>query len=149
MDKIIELLNSNTILVTALTLLITAFAKTIVKIFNMGVMFKSNLATKKDQKDFESEMKSDMRAYANQIQQITLQSCMKVIEKQFKDYSDIKTIASDMKALKAQMDAESKITLEKYSEVRNMGETVRTLSNKVQRLEYQDQSSTMERRKVE
>lgn len=72
---------------------------------------------------------------------------MNVISARMKDIEAANKAAVDMQIMKAEMDAELKKMDEKYEEMKQMTDTIRTLNNKVQRLEYgaQQQQSTVRR----
>lgn len=147
MDKIIEFFNSisDTLFVTIIGIMLMAFAKSITKIFKMGAMFKSEFATRQEQREFEEEIRRDMRGYASQIQQTVLTSTLRITEEKLKDIDEIRKSAIEIKALKLQIDNELKMINEKYDEVKAVGDEVRSLSQKVQRLEY-GEANSMQRR---
>ena len=137
MNTIIELLNSSTVLTTVVGLLVVAFAKSIVKIFQMGVYFKAELASKQELRDFENEMRRDMRSYCIQIQKTVTEAAMTIINNKLKDIEDSRNVAIEMRVLKAELDAELKNVIERSEEVRASADTLRTLANKVSHLEYE------------
>lgn len=146
MDKFIEILNSSTVLTAVVSLLVIAFAKTIISIFRLGVTFKSNLASRSELREFEAEMRKDMRGYATQIQKSVTDACMRVIDAKLKDVEGVQETAAEIKVLKAELEAEIKHALEKYDEIKSIGDSVRSLSNKVTRMEYKDSTSNTARR---
>ena len=146
MDKVIEILNSSTVLTAVVSLLVIAFAKTIISIFRLGVTFKSNLASRSELREFEAEMRKDMRGYATQIQKSVTDACMRVIDAKLKDVEGVQETATEIKLLKAELEAEIKHALEKYDEIKSVGDSVRALSNKVTRMEYKDSTTNTSRR---
>ena len=72
------------------------------------------------------------------------------INNKLKDIEDSKQVATDMRILKAEIDAELKNVIERSEEVRAAADTMRTLANKVSHIEYQitadKQKSSNERR---
>ena len=151
MNTFIELLNSSTVLTATVGILITAFAKAIIKIFQMGVYFKAELASKQELRDFENSMRKDMRSYCIQIQKTVTDAVMVIINNKLKDIDDSREIASEMKVLRAEIEAELKNVIERSEEVRGTADTIRTMANKVSHLEYQvdvinQQKSLTERR---
>lgn len=146
MDKIIELLSSRSVVVTIVSIMIIAFAKSIISIFNMGVRFKSNLVTRAELNNFETEIRRDMRSYATQIQKAVTDACIRVIDSKLKDIEGAQDAVVEMKVLKTELEAEIKHTLEKYDEIKSVADSVRSLSNKVTKLEYKDSTLTSERR---
>ena len=148
MEGFLSFLNSYSVMITIAGVMIIAFARSIIRIFKMGVTFKTELATKEELKEFEAEMRKDMRGYCIQIQTAVTDAALRVIQEKLKDIEGTKKAAEDMRVMKAQMEAEMKTTLEKYEEIKGLADNVRTLSNKVQRLEYTSgASNTMDRRK--
>lgn len=146
MDKILDFLNSWSVLAVVIGLVMIGFSKAIISIFRMGVTFKSNLASKKELRDFETEIRADMRGYSTQIQKAVTEVCMRVISEKLKNIEDVNKSAEEIKILKAEMEVEIKHALEKMDEVKGIGESVRTLGNKVSRMEYQNSNLPNERR---
>ena len=136
MDGFLEFLNSYSVMITIAGIMIIAFARSIIRIFRMGVTFKTELATKDEMREFEAEMRRDMRGYCIQIQKVVTDAAMNVINNKLKDIEDVKHAAEDMRVMKAQIEAEIKVALEKYDEMKAVSDNVRVLTNKVQRLEY-------------
>ena len=141
MDAIFNLLNSYSVILVIATIMITAFARCITKIFRMGVDFKSDLATRTEQREFEEEMRRDMRGYASQIQKSVSESLMLVLNNKLKDIDAAKTAAEDIKITKAQIDLQVKTLQEKTDSVKAVADEVRNLNNRVQRLEYNNNNT--------
>ena len=118
------------------TVMVIAFARCITKIFRMGVDFKSDLATKSDQREFEEEIRRDMRGYASQIQKSVTESVMLVMNNRLKDIEDAKKAADEIRITKAEIDLQLKNLNEKTDSLKSVADEVRVLSNKMQRLEY-------------
>lgn len=151
MNLFIEFLNSNTVLTTVVGILIVAFAKAIIKIFQMGVYFKADLASKQELRQFENEMRRDMRSYCIQIQKTVTEAVMIIINNKLKDIEESREVATEMRVLRAEIEAELRNVIERSEEVRSAADTVRTLSNKVAHIEYEievakGQKSMSERR---
>lgn len=136
MEVIFDLLNSYSVILVVATLMITAFAKCITKIFRMGVDFKADIATKTEQREFEEEIRRDMRGYAVQIQKTVSDSMMTIINNRLKDIDNIKDIADNIKITNAEIDLKIKSLNEKTDNVKEVSDALRNLSNRVQRLEY-------------
>lgn len=145
METFIELLSSTSVTLTIAAILIIAFAKAIIKIFRMGVMYKADLASRKDLTEFEAEVRNDMRNYASQIQKAVTDSMMVLINERLKDIEDAKDAVETMKIMKVEMDSQIKIMLEKYEETRTISQEFRTMSNKIARLEYNDENKNERR----
>ena len=146
MDKILNFIESPSILITIVSLLIIAFAKTIISIFRMGVTFKSNLATKKELKDFETEIRKDIRMSVASMQKTVTDACMRIIDSKLADVEEIQQAAVDIKVLKAELEAEIKHIMEEYNEIKSIGDTVRKLSNTVSRMQYKTDTANNDRR---
>lgn len=136
-----DLLGNPTVIVTILGLLIIAFAKSIINIFKLGVAYKAEFATKEEQKIYEEEMKKDMRNYAKQIQETVMMACLRIIEKELVDVKNVKEIESNMIKLQAKMEAEIKVTMEKYDEIQNVADSIHQINNRVTKLEYSQQNT--------
>ena len=90
-------------------------------------------------------MRKDMRGYATQIQKSCTESVMNVVEREMKPMDDIKETADNMKIVKAQVDSSLKNIEEKYDEIKQIGDTVRVLNVKVNRLEYGKETASERR----
>lgn len=150
METILNLLNSYSMIIVIATIMVIAFAKCIIKIFRMGVTFKTDIVTREELADFESESRRDMRGYAVQIQKLVTDAAMKVIDNRLKDMDETKKAVVDMKVMKAELETEIKNASEKYDDIKTLSDTVRNLSQRIQRLEYNEQitSSQTDRRSV-
>lgn len=118
--------------------LVIAFAKAIVRIFRMGATFKGDMASKEDLSELRREVKGDMRAYATNIQKSVLDATMKVIDHRLANVDQFSETATQMKVLKVELEGEVKRVIEAADENKALGDTVRSLSNRVTRLEYGD-----------
>ena len=145
MNAILEFLNNSSIMMTIAGILIIAFAKSIIKIYKMGVTDKSHQVTREELIEFENQMRTDMRGYTGQIQKVVLEACLKVIDSKLKDIDDVKDAAVDMRIMKTELETEIKSALEKYDEIKSVSDSVRSLGNKVSRLEYNNENSTIRR----
>jgi hypothetical protein len=136
----------STFLIFASTTMFTIFAKTIITIYRFGVSFRSQFVTKNEQKQFEKEMVSDMKDYKDELLKVVLSASMETIRDKLKDVDTIQNTANDMKLLTKELDIKIKNAMEKVDEVRSMGENVRSLGKRLDRMEY-DQTTTEVRRK--
>lgn len=136
MDTIINLLNNPSVISLVIGFLIMGFAKSIIKIFNMGVMFKTNLATKKEQKDFEERIRQDLVNYKEEIQRTVLSICLRTIERELRNVDAINNTANELKVSAESVKAKMEDLDAKYDEFKEVATKVRTLSDKVQRLEF-------------
>lgn len=146
MDKFLDFLNSWSVLAVIIGLVMIGFSKAIISIFRMGVTFKSNLASKKELNDFEAEIRADMRGYTAQIQKAVTDVCVRIINEKLKGIDTVQSSVEEIKILKAEIEVEIKHAMEKFDEVKGVGDSVRALGNKVSRIEYQTSNSTGERR---
>lgn len=145
-ERLLELLNSTSVLTIVVGALIIAFAKAIIRIFRMGVNFATEMASKKELNEFSAEVKQDMRAYAQQIQRAVLESVMRVVDSRLQNVDNVNDTANDMKLLKIEIENEVKNAIERIDDVKSLSDTVRALSNKVSRLEFNGETRS-ERRK--
>ena len=118
-------------LITIITIMLIAFAKCITKIFRMGVKFNSDLATKDELRNFESEIRKDMRGYAVQIQEAVIKSVMIVVESKLKDLQEAKQAAVDIKVTKAELEAEIRSALSKFDDIKSVADGMRQLNMRV------------------
>lgn len=145
MQTFLDFLNSYSVMIMLAGIVIIAFAKSIIKIYKIGATDKAHQVTRDELTSFENQMRTDMRGYTGQIQKVVLEACLKVIDAKLKDIEDIKSASVDMKVMKAEMEAEIKTALEKYDEMKSVADSVRTLGNKVSRLEYNSENSNTRR----
>lgn len=146
MDKFLDFLNSWSVIAVVIGLVLIGFSKAVISTFRMGVTYKSNLASRSELKDFEAEMRKDMRSYATQIQKSVTDACMRVIDTKLRDVENVQETATEIKLLKNELELEIKHALEKYDEIKSVGDSVRALNNKVTRMEYKDSTSNVARR---
>lgn len=144
-DTLLELLNSTSVVITVVTFLIIGFARAITRIFRMGATWKTELATKEEQKDFEAEIRRDMRGYASQIQSTVLDACMRTIERELKNLDEFRNSVTEMRTMKIELQNEIKNAMEKYDEIKNISDNFRIMNNRLNRLEF-GEFNTGERR---
>ena len=133
------------ILVSALiffsTTMFTVFAKTIIHIFRMGALFRAEYATKDEQKNFEKEVKSDLRDYKDELLKVVMTASMEMIREKLSDIDNIQETANKIKITEKELELKIKLAMEKVDEIRGMSDNVRALNQKVDRIVYgQDQS---------
>lgn len=128
--------NQVAVIITISTLMMTLFAKTIIKVFRLGVTFKTHLATKEELRIFEEEIRRDLRSYKEELSTVVMTTAIQIINDKLKDIDNIRNVLSDIKSIKAVLDVEIKNAMSKVDEVHSLSDTVRILSNKVQRLEF-------------
>ena len=97
------ILSNTSVIITIATIMVIAFARSITKIFKMGVTFKADLATKTEQREFEAEIRRDMRGYAVQIQKSVQDSVMVTVNNRLKDIEDAKQAQQIFKSLKPKL----------------------------------------------
>jgi hypothetical protein len=135
-----------TLLILLATTMFTIFAKTIITIFKMGVLFKEELATKRDQLSFERKIVQDLRDYKDELMKVVMATSMNTINDKLKSVDDVQDLVSEMKTLEATLEIKVKNAMEKVDEVRGMAENVRILTNKVNRLEYGSDNQEVRRK---
>ena len=148
MEAFISILNalSGTLVATVSGVLIIAFAKSIIKIFNLGVTFKTNLATKEEQEEFEDKMRKEMLAWKEEIERTVLSIALRTIERELRNVDKISETATDIKITEENLKNKIADLEEKYTELKDAITTLNTLKNTVQRLEYTRDMSSGERR---
>lgn len=145
-ESILEILQSPTVITVIIGALVMGFAKTITRIFRMGATFKNNLVSRDELNRFEAEMRKDMRAYATQIQKAVMDATLKVIDNRLREYDNLTETVQEMKVLKVEIENEVEKIMERSKDVAALNDSVRSLSNKVSRLEYSSDTKTSERR---
>ena len=70
---------------------------------------------------------------------------MRIIEKELKPLDDVVAMSNEMKVTKQQIDSDLKLMNDKYDEIKQIGDTVRSLSTKVTRIEYGQEASNERR----
>jgi uncharacterized protein YPO0396 len=141
MDFLNNILGSDAFWFTVATLAFTIFMRSTITIFRMGATFKTEFATKKEQKEFEKQVISDLRDYKDELLKVVMAGAMEVIREKLKDVDTIQQTANEMKATEAKLEVQIKSAMEKVEEVRGMADNLRSLNAKVDRLQYgQDQS---------
>ena len=144
-DWVMGILSSAVGTTLSITAGLTVLWRAVLKVYNMGKTDKKSLVSKDEFKEFEDSMRKDMRGYATQIQKSCTESVMNVVEREMKPMDDIKETADNMKIVKAQVDSSLKNIEEKYDEIKQIGDTVRVLNVKVNRLEYGKETASERR----
>jgi methyl-accepting chemotaxis protein len=137
------------IAIAVASVLFTLFAKSIFTIVQKSMAMKDQMATKKEQREFEDSIRDELRSYKQELQDAVLNACMKVIDDRLKDIKDIQTTASSMTATKAIIEVELKQVMEKYDEIKNISDYVRNLGNDVNQLKYGKNASVISERRSE
>ena len=140
-----NILNNKAVIIFIITIALTVFSRMVIKIFRFGMTYKTELATKKEQQEFEEQIKKDMRSYKDEVTKNVMVTCMRVIDERLKDLDEVKEMSDDMKITKTKLEVQINNALEKYDEIKSLGENVRLLSNKVNRLEYGDKNEAVRR----
>lgn len=139
--------NSGMIFTLLLTLCLTFFSKMIISIFRMGVMFKSDLATKAELEAFKKEVRADMRAYKTELTEAVMSTCVKIIEERLKDITEVRNMATSMKATEARVSEQSKFISEKMADLNSVLDTVRRLNIRVENLSASNGNNNPVRRR--
>jgi len=135
-----------TILIILATMVFTIFAKVIINIFMMGVKFKADYATKRDQLRFESEMKEDLRAYRDELLNAVMVAAMEMIKEKFKEIDGIKDVATNIKIIEKELEVKIRMVMDKVDEIKSLSDNVRSLDKKVERLQYGSTNSEIRRK---
>lgn len=134
-------------LIAFATMMFTIFAKTIITIFKMGTLFRAEYATKRDQLDFEAQMRDDFKSYKDEILKVVMSAAMEMIREKLSEIKEIKDTAQNVKIIEKELEIKMQIIMEKVDETRALGDNIRSLNAKVDRLQYGQQSSGPVRRK--
>ena len=138
------------VLVTALVLMattmFTVFAKVIIGIFQLGVKFRQDYATKRDQLRFESEMRDMFKDYKEELLKTVMSAAMEMIREKLKEIKDIKDIAQTVKLIERELQIKMQNIMERVDETKSLADNIRALNAKVDRIQY-GQSQTDIRRK--
>lgn len=133
-----SILNNTTVIVTTISIAASILCKVAIKIFRFGVNYKSNFASVEQQKDFESEVKEELRAAKSEIQENVLKSTMRVIERETAPLKELRSIQEDVKATKLNIDMQLKNVDSKYEDLRKTSDSVRDLEKRMNTLQYGD-----------
>ena len=133
---ILSLLGSAPVIITIGTIALSIFVKTIIGIFRLGATFKTELVTKKEQREFENEMREDIKGYKLELQKSVMDACLKIVERELKPLENIKETEKRMDQIKTALDIQIKDILSKYDDVKEVADSVHSLALKVTRLEY-------------
>jgi biopolymer transport protein ExbB/TolQ len=138
------------ILVTSLVLMATTmftiFAKVIIGIFQLGVKFRQDYATKRDQLRFESEMRDMFKDYKEELLKTVMSAAMEMIREKLKEIKDIKDVAQTVKIIEKELQIKMQNMMDRIDETKALGDNIRALNAKVDRLQY-GQSAAPTRRK--
>jgi hypothetical protein len=140
------LLTSPAFWITMGSVAFTIFMRSTITIFRMGATFKTEFATKSEQKEFEKQIIKDLREYKDELLKVTMSASMEMIKEKLRDVDVIAQTAQDMKSTEARLEIQIKSAMEKVEEVRGMSDNLRSLNAKVERLEYGQSNSDIRRR---
>lgn len=135
-NGILNALKEWPVITTLVVFALTVFARTVFWIFRQAVLFRTELVSKKEQKEFEKEIENNLRNYKEELAEVVLAAAMEVIKEKLKDFDEIKNLASDAKVTEAKLKLLIDDAIEKVNEVRSMSDNLRSLNAKVDRLEY-------------
>lgn len=144
-DWVMGILSSAVGTTLSLTALFTILWRSALKVYDKGKNDKKELVTKQELKDFEADTRKDMRGYVRQITETVTDSSLRIIEKELKPLDDVVAMSNDMKIMKQKIDNDLQNMNDKYDEIKQIGDTVRSLSTKVTRIEYGQDASTERR----
>lgn len=135
-----------TVLTLFATTAFTIFAKTIINIFRLGTYFRAQYATKEDQRNFEKEVKIDLRDYKDELLRVVMAAANEMIREKFKNLDQINETAKRVEITEKELELKIKTALEKVDEIKGMADTVRSLSAKVDRLQYGQNTNDIRRK---
>jgi biopolymer transport protein ExbB/TolQ len=144
------LANNPAVLVTLLilfaTTMFTVFAKVIISIFQLGVKFRQDYATKRDQLSFELDMREMFKDYKEELLKTVMSAAMEMIREKLKEIKDIKDIAQTVKIIEKELEIKMKTIMDRVDETKSLGDNIRALNAKVDRLQYGDSVSPIRRK---
>jgi methyl-accepting chemotaxis protein len=126
--------------------LFTVFARSIILIFRYGVFFRAELATKQDLSDFKREMKEEFKGYKEELFKAVMTTANNSINDKTKSIDSIAKTAQNLAATEAVLEEKIKNMTEKIDEVKSLAENVTSLNNRVNRIEYGDNSQGVRRK---
>jgi len=124
----------------------TLLTRSIIGVFKLGLSFRAQFATKEDQKEFEKEMKKDLRDYKDELLKVVMAASMEIIREKLSDIENIQEMANAMKVTERELEIKIRSAMEKVEEVRSMSDNIRSLNAKVDRLIYGQDQGTMRRK---
>jgi biopolymer transport protein ExbB/TolQ len=128
------------------TVMFTLFVRSIITVFRYGVFFRAELATKKEQQEFEQHIKSDLRGYKEELLNIVLKSSDRIINDKVKALENLKDLPAKITALDQVLDQKIKNLNEKLDAIKSLEDNVRSLNTKVNRLEYGQTNADVRRK---
>ena len=133
-------------MVTVITFAATVLVKTGIKIYNMGRLSKAELVTRVEFNQFEARMRQDMKAYRDEIFNSVWELCKTYMESELKDVSDVKQIADNMNTMSIRYEEKMKHTMDLLNEVRPAIKDISRLEKKLNRLEFGEMRTSIDRR---
>lgn len=137
-EIISSILNNTTVISVGLLLAASVLCKVAIKIFNIGVNYKSNFASVKQQKEFESSIREELRSAKSEIQESVLKSSIRIIERETAPLKELKSIQDEVKNTKISIDMQLKSVGERYEDLRKTADTVRELEKRINNIQYGD-----------
>jgi len=144
-EPLLQFLANPAVIITLATLMFTIFARAIVGIFKLGIYFSEKELSQKQIK-FEKQMIDDMRSYKEELLRVVLAAAMSSINDKLKDVDTIAKTATGIKTTEAKLEIQIKNAMEKVDEVRSMADTVRSLSARIDRLQYGQENQDQRRK---
>lgn len=141
MEWLNELLSSTPVVTFIYTLCLTMFGRLVIKVYNWGKMDKKGLVTKQEFKEFEKNMRSDMREYRQEIQDVVMQTCLREVDKSTKEIKEFRRTAEEMKVQSKVSEERMKSYDEKMGRLDNIEEEQRYMNSKIKRMTTTEQSS--------
>jgi hypothetical protein len=124
------------IAIAVASVMFTIFAKTVITIFRMGVLFRADFATKRDQLKFEQEIREDIKSYKDEVLKVVMSAAMEMIREKLKEIKDIKDIAQTVKLIEKELQIKMQTIMERVDETKSLGDNIKALNAKVDRLTY-------------
>ena len=133
-----QILSENSYMIVSAIMLVltTMFGRMIIKIFRLGVNFNSELAKKDELAEYKREIREELKCYKNEITDVVMQACFKILDEKLKEFKEFKELSDKMALDYERISIKANDVIEKYNELKNMGENLRVLNLKVQELQY-------------
>lgn len=114
-SAILNFLSNQTVLVTIIGLVAAAIFRSGVKIFREGIYFKAELVTKKEQHEFEDQVRQDMRSYRVELQKTILDTCLREIKSELKDLDRFREEFQEIREFKVKQE----VFLEEFEDIKH------------------------------
>lgn len=145
-EKLLEFIQSKTVLILVATVALTAFMRASVKIYNAGRLSKNELVTKSEFEDYKLKEEQRQKESIKNVNQTLWDRANTKIDAKLSNIADIRQVAVDVKADSAVIKNDLK-RVEQYDiKIAAMEERIVQLEKEVRRLKF-GENTTENRRK--